>query len=78
MKNRLRQNQKRKLRARFILVAGSVSFMLTIAAGIMVYLNVNNVSKTRATATGTEGSGASLSNGDIITEFTWEKNHRKM
>ena len=28
--------------------------------------------KTRAIV-GTEGSGASLSNGDIITEFTWEK-----
>ncbi|MBK6987626.1 MAG: hypothetical protein IPH33_04945 [Bacteroidetes bacterium] len=74
MKNRLHRKQKKKLRARVILVAGSISFMLTITAGIMVYLNVNNVSKTRATATGTEGSGASLSNGDIITEFTWEKN----
>ncbi len=73
MKNRLRQNQKRKLRARLILVVGGISFMLTIFAGIMIYLNVNNVSKTRATATGTEGSGASLSNGDILTEFTWEK-----
>lgn len=73
MKNRLHRKQKNKLRARVILVAGSISFMLTITAGIMVYLNVNNVSKTRATATGTEGSGASLSNGDIITEFTWEK-----
>ena len=56
-----------------ILVVGSVSFVLTITAGIMVYLNVNNVSKTRATATGGEGSGASLGNGDILTEFTWEK-----
>lgn len=73
MKNRLHRKQKNKLRARVILVAGSISFVLTITAGIMVYLNVNNVSKTRATATGTEGSGASLSNGDIITEFTWEK-----
>lgn len=73
MKNRLRNKQKNKLRARMILVAGSVSFVLTITAGIMVYLNVNNVSKTRATATGGEGSGASLGNGDILTEFTWEK-----
>lgn len=73
MKNRQRQNQKNKLRARLLLIAGSVSFVLTITAGIMVYLNVNNVSKTRATATGGEGSGANLSNGDILTEYTWEK-----
>lgn len=73
MKKRLRQNQKSKLRTRAILVAGSISFMLTLTAGIMVYLNINNVSKTRATATGTEGSGANLNNGDILTEYTWEK-----
>lgn len=73
MKNRIRQKQKSKLRTRFVLIAGSISFVLTISAGILVYLNVNNISKTRATATGSEGSGASLSNGDIISEFTWEK-----
>ena len=73
MKNRQRHKQKNKLRARLLLVAGGVSFMLTITAGLMVYLNVNNVSKTRATATGGEGSGATLGNGDILTEFTLEK-----
>ncbi|MBL0103487.1 MAG: hypothetical protein IPP51_06845 [Bacteroidetes bacterium] len=72
MKNRLRPSNKRKLRTRFMLVVGTFSLVLTLSAGILVFLNLNNLSKTRVTATGEEGSGSSLNNGEIITEFTWE------
>ncbi len=57
-----------------MLVTAVVTFTLTISAAILIYINVSSVSKTRATATGSEGSGTSLNIGDIISEFTWEKN----
>ena len=60
------------MRTRLLLVAGALSVIVTLTAGILVFMNLNNLSKTRATATGGEGSGSNLNNGDILTEFTWE------
>ncbi len=63
---------KNKLKTRVVLIAASVTFVVTMTTGILVYLNLNNLSKTRASGNGAEGGG-NLNNGDIITEFTWEK-----
>lgn len=56
-----------------MLVAGGVSLVVTLTVGIMVYLNIDNISKTRAVGTGSEGSGINLNNGDILSELTFEK-----
>lgn len=74
MKRRLynKTRQKNKLKTRLVLIVGVVSFVVTITAGVLVYLNVQNVSKTRASGNGSEGAGGIQVNGDIITEFTWE------
>ncbi len=64
--------QRNKLRNRLIIVAATVSFVVTMTTGFLVYLNLENLSKTRAAGNNLEGAGGNLGNGDIITEFTWE------
>ena len=73
MRNKQRSNQRNRISTRFMMVAGGVSLMLTISAGVLIYLNINNVSQTKATGTGVEGSGINLNNGDILSEYTFEK-----
>jgi hypothetical protein len=75
MKRRIhnRTRQKNKLKNKILIVAATATFIVTMTTGILVYLNFQNVSKTRASGNGTEGAGGNMANGDIITEFTWEK-----
>ncbi|MCC7232021.1 MAG: hypothetical protein IT242_03685 [Bacteroidia bacterium] len=74
MKRNLRYGPKRKqkLSSRLILVAGSVGLVVILTTGWLVYLNFQNLSKTQA-RNGSDNGGAQLSQGDIVAEFTWEK-----
>src|SRR4051794_30695546 len=68
-----RSTQKGKVKMRLVYVAASVTFIVTLTTGILIYMNFQQVSKMRAAGTGIEGGGITLNNGDVITEFTWEK-----
>lgn len=75
MKGKIKQGtkQKNKLSMRLILVVGIVSFTFVFTIGLLVFLNLNNLNKSRATGNGSESGGNILNmTGDIITEFTWE------
>lgn len=75
MKNKrnTRLGNRTRLSTRLIWVIGTFSAVLLITAGWLVYLNFHNLSKTRASGEGESQGGAVLNNGEIITEFTWEK-----
>jgi hypothetical protein len=74
MKNKIRQGtrQKNKVRTKIIMLCTAFTLLLTMSAGILVFLNLNNLSKTKASGTDQEGGGNNISNGDVITEFTWD------
>jgi hypothetical protein len=76
MRKRLQQGTraKNKLRTRLLAVCVVASAFITIAVSVLVFMNINNIHKTRASATGTEGGGNNLNNGEILLEFIWEKN----
>ncbi len=58
---------------RLIFVVGIASLAFVFTIGVLVFLNLNNQSKSRATGNGSESGGNILNiSGDIITEFTWE------
>ncbi len=64
---------KNKLSMRLILVVGIVTFVFVLTVGLLVFFNLNNLSKSRAKGNGSESGGNILNqSGDIITEFTWE------
>jgi hypothetical protein len=69
-----KQRTKNKLRTRLLIVGGTLTVMFTITASLLVYLNISKVERTRASGTGDGGGGNYLNNGDIISEFTWERN----
>ncbi len=75
MRKKIQQGkrQQNKVRTRVIIIFATTSMVVSIAAGLLVFMNINNLSKTRASGTGSEGGGNNLGNGDIISEFTWEK-----
>ncbi len=75
MKNRFGYGvrQKNKLKTGLFFVAGIFTVILTVTAGTLIYLNFNNISKIKASATGIEGGGNNLNNGEILSEFTWDK-----
>lgn len=77
MKNKrnLRLRNRTRLSIRLASVVGTVSMVVLLTAGWLVYMNFNNVSKTKANGEGESLGGAVLSNGEIITEFTWEKDN---
>lgn len=77
MKNRLRNRNRQKSRqtTRLIIVLGTFSGVFLLTLGWLVYLNFHNLSKTKATGKGGEGGGSALNTtGEILSEFTWEKN----
>ncbi len=64
---------KNKMSMRLILVVGILSMTFIFTIGLLVFLNLNNLSKSRATGNGSEAGGNVLNSaGDIISEFTWE------
>lgn len=76
MRKKIQQGkrQKNKLRTRLLFICAVLAFFFTIAGSVLVFLNINNNIKTKAAATGSEGGGNDLGTGEIISEFTWEKN----
>ena len=72
-KIQLGKRQQNKVRTKLLIICAIASMIITIAGGLLVFLNINNLSKTKASGTGTEGGGNDLGNGEIISEFTWEK-----
>lgn len=76
MKHNIRPSgqQKNKLRTRLLWVAGITSSVFLITIIWLVYLNVQQVQKTKAVGNAKEVGGNTLnSQGEILTEFTWEK-----
>ena len=75
MSNRLRQKRKHKLRVsgRLLMVVSIFTVTLSIVVSWMVYLNITNLSLTKATGAGDAGGSQLNSNCEIISEFTWEK-----
>ncbi len=72
MKRRISQKPRTRTRmsTRILMVAGGVGISVMLIIGWMVFMNLQEISKTRASGT-TSSSGGS--NGEILTEFTWEK-----
>lgn len=72
MKIKQRQLNKIRLTTKFMLIAGGITFVLSMSAGLLVYMNISYSEKIRASGTGVEGSGGYLNNGDILSQFTFE------
>ncbi|MBK7850673.1 MAG: hypothetical protein IPJ66_05865 [Bacteroidetes bacterium] len=71
---RTRNRQKARMSTRLMIVIATFSGVFLLTLGWLVYLNFNNLSKTRASGNGSEGGGIALNTtGEILTEFTWEK-----
>jgi len=68
------KRQQNKVRTRILIVCAATSIVVAIAGCLLVFLNMNNLSKTRASGTGTGGGGKDLGNGEVISEFKWENN----
>ena len=76
MKRRLHQGLRRKMKmsTKLILVAGSVAVSVTLILGWLVFMNLHDLSKTKASGNPNEIGGNSLNTGgEILSEFTWEK-----
>ena len=67
------KRQQHKIRTRLLIVCAVSSVVIAATGCLLVFLNLNNLSKTRASGTRTEGGGKDLGNGEVISEFTWEK-----
>lgn len=64
--------QRTRTTTRLLMVAGGLGISATLIVGWMVYLNIQDISKTRASANQlTSGTGGSTE--EILCEFTWEK-----
>lgn len=76
MKKRIHQQRKNKLKlsGRLFLVLGSIGISLTLVTGWLVYLNISNLSRIKATGNKEIGGNQLNNNSEIIAEFTWEKN----
>ncbi len=72
MKIKQRRILKFRLTTKFMLIAGGITFMLSMTAGLLVYMNISYNEKIRAAATGIEGSGGYLNTGDLLSQFTFE------
>src|SRR6266478_1896028 len=67
---RQRPSNRVRLRTRFVIITGSVIIVLTLTMGWLVFLNISM--NTSIKASKNTSGGAMLSNGEIISEFTWE------
>ena len=75
MRKKIQQSlhHKMSVRIRLMYIAAISTMIFTLSAGILVYLEFANQTKTRAQEGKEEGGGSNLNNGEIISEFTWEK-----
>lgn len=62
-----------KLSGKLLMVVGALSIVLTLVTGWLVYLNMTQLSHTRASGNGDNGGNQLNRNSEIISEFTWEK-----
>jgi len=58
---------------KLLMAAGIFSVAVTLTIGWLVYLNITNLDKTRASGNADSGGNRLNNSGDILTEFTWEK-----
>ena len=74
MKKTQRQTQapKTKIRVRMMVITGSLCLLFALSLSWLVFLNLSQ--NTRTSASNTEMGGTILNNGEIICNFTWEKN----
>lgn len=74
MKRKIQQGkrQKSKLRTNIVVIVACLSLFVTLTAGLLLFINLNNNIKSRASSTGLGGGGNDLGNGEIISEFNWE------
>ena len=75
MRKRIRQTYKRKLKisGRLLIIAGVLSIVVTLVISWMVYLNLSNLDKIKASGNSEAGGNQLNPNSEIISEFTWEK-----
>src|SRR5688572_3368871 len=73
MKHSRRQTQvpKTKVKIRMMVITGTLCMMFVLSIGWLVFLNLSQ--NTRTTASNSEMGGTILNNGEIISNFTWEK-----
>lgn len=77
MRNKKIQQSKRlrnKVRTKLLFICLTFSMVVTISGVLLMLLNINNLSKTKASGTGSDGGGNDLGNGLIISEFKWDTN----
>ncbi len=70
---RLRNRNKTRISGRLLVIVSAITITFTIVISWMVYLNITNLSLTKATGNGDAGGNQLNSNCEIISEFTWEK-----
>jgi len=73
-KSRQRQSPRTKTSARIIWVVGTLGISFALIGGWLVFMNLQQVNDTRASDNGNKASGGLVNSGEILTEFTWEKN----
>src|SRR6185436_4907876 len=56
-----------------LMAAGVCTVALTLVIGWMVYLNITSLEKRKASGNADAGGNHLNNNGDLIVEFTWEK-----
>jgi hypothetical protein len=75
MRRRLHQNnrQKNTVRLRLLYVVAFTTLIITLVTGLLVVFNLNSFRKSRAMGMESEGGGTNLNRGEIISEFSWDK-----
>jgi hypothetical protein len=71
MKHSRKQVTRTKVKVRMMVITSTLCLMFVFSIGWLVFLNLSQ--NTRTTASNTELGGTILNNGEIISNFTWEK-----
>lgn len=71
MKHGRKQVPKTKLKVRMMLITGTLCLLFVLSIGWLIVLNLSQ--NTRTIASNAEMGGTILNNGEIISNFTWEK-----
>ncbi|MFM7727995.1 MAG: hypothetical protein ACKO7B_14940, partial [Flavobacteriales bacterium] len=77
MKHRRRQSrslkQRTRLTTRVLMISGSVGISASLVIGWLVYMNLQELEATRAAGSELSAAGGSTAAGEILCEYTWEK-----
>jgi hypothetical protein len=75
MNRRLRQRNRTKLKVsgKLLMAAGVFSIALTMFVSWLVYLNMTNLEKVKASGNSDTGGNRLNTTGEVISEFTWER-----